>query len=229
MPKAKPAYTNWAIQQLPEVPVTLTNSKPRKIPSRLTQDIVREFLDYNPKTGVFLWRWRSIEWFDPDGWKGPLRSQCSFNSRFAGKQAFTRKQKSSTNTGYYCYGCMLGETHSAQRVAFMWMTGRWPSEIDHIDRDGTNNRWSNLREVTRSENRRNVWRIRSFKGKPLKFKHAGVKSLTNGTFQARIAVNKRMIYLGAYPTIKQAIVARQEAERRYGFAPANKRHGAAVS
>jgi len=33
----------------------------------LTQDIVRELLDYDPATGAFTWKWRDIKWFKADG------------------------------------------------------------------------------------------------------------------------------------------------------------------
>ena len=36
------------------------------------------------------------------------------------------------------------------------MTGDWPKEmLDHINRNPADNRWCNLREVTRAENRLN--------------------------------------------------------------------------
>lgn len=48
-----------------------------------------------------------------------------------------------------------GQIHLfSHHVAFVWMSGRYPSLVDHIDGDKANNRWANLREVSVSENTR---------------------------------------------------------------------------
>jgi hypothetical protein len=42
-----------------------------------------------------------------------------------------------------------GKTHKAHRLAWVYMAGDSPPpQIDHIDRDATNNAWSNLRDGT---------------------------------------------------------------------------------
>ena len=40
-----------------------------------------------------------------------------------------------------------GKTHTAHRLAWFWTHGYWPTEIDHINRDRTDNRLANLRDV----------------------------------------------------------------------------------
>ncbi len=52
---------------------------------------------------------------------------------------------------------MIGKrAYLAYRLAWLYMTGKYPvDEIDHIDKDHSNDKWSNLRVASRSENERN--------------------------------------------------------------------------
>ncbi len=46
-----------------------------------------------------------------------------------------------------------GKLFWTHRLAWLYMTGEWPQQyIDHIDRDPSNNRWTNLRDVSQSQN-----------------------------------------------------------------------------
>jgi hypothetical protein len=91
-----------------------------------------------------------------------------------------------------------GQRQYAHRLAFLWMTGRWPAEIDHINGNTLDNRWANLREATRSENNMNRApdpnRGASFH-KP------------SGLWQAYIKKNGRQIALGYFKTAEEAHAA----------------------
>ena len=78
--------------------------------------------------------------------KGPLRNQRSWNAKHAGKPALDTPRDKRTG-GQYLYGMIEGEPHVAHRVAFLWMDGAWPKEPRHINEDGTDNRWENLRDA----------------------------------------------------------------------------------
>lgn len=57
--------------------------------------------------------------------------------------------------GYLVVG-IDSKLYRAHRVIWLYKTGYWPkNDIDHIDRDKANNRFSNLRDVTRAENKQN--------------------------------------------------------------------------
>ena len=55
------------------------------------------------------------------------------------------------HSGYVCINLNYTQ-YSAHRLAWLYTYGYLPKEIDHKDRDKANNKISNLRSVTRSEN-----------------------------------------------------------------------------
>jgi hypothetical protein len=182
----------------------------------LTAAIAREFLRYVPETGQLFWKTRDVKWFKPYRRRASrnhsifvtctAQQRCdSWNRRFAGKQA-----------GNVCDGHVvvpLFGTQQAGRLIFLMMEGRWPEYVDHKDRDGLNNRWSNLREVTSSLNSRN-------RSLPSNNK-TGVIGVHWDTgeqlYRAKIVVAGRWINLGRYAKLEDAVAARKEAERVYDF------------
>jgi hypothetical protein len=98
------------------------------------------------------------------------------------------------------------QLHRAHRLAWLYMTGAWPqNHIDHIDGDQFNNRFANLRDVTRTVNMQNRRRAQSNNRLGLQ----GV-SAWGSRFKARLDGSK----LGAFDTPEEAHAAYLDAKRR---------------
>jgi hypothetical protein len=98
----------------------------------LTQKRLKEVLQYDPDTGVFLWK----KQINPRGKVGQVAG-C-VRSR-----------------GYRTIG-IDGNRYYSGRLAWYYMTGSWPPhQIDHKDRDKSNDLWENLRLATESQNKMN--------------------------------------------------------------------------
>lgn len=95
------------------------------------------------------------------------------------------------------------KTFLEHRLCFYYINGRWPTEIDHIDRDKQNNAWTNLRECTRSENNRNK-------------NHVGVHwyKQTN-KWRAEIKVPGKTYHLGYFTDRDEALQVRKQAELQF--------------
>lgn len=178
---------------------------------KLTAEIARELLRYDPETGKLFWRERDRKWFVS------VNAVDKFNGRFAGKEAFTN------NTGRALSTTLLRKTFSAHRVIWLMETGSWPeNEIDHINHDPLDNRWVNLREATRSENMKNQsLRKTSTSGT------IGVHfAKDRGLWKATIMGTSKREFLGHYKEKPMAIKARKQAEVKYGY---HENHGKKVA
>ena len=151
---------------------------------RLTRARLRELLHYNEETGEIRW------------WKRAGKELCLGNVA----------------------GCVririLGRTYRAHQLAWLYMTGRWGRPmIDHRDGDPTNNRWSNLRRATASQNAANSRRPRD--------NSSGYKGVFlcrgSGRWRARVGKGGRKIHLGTFDTPEAAHAAYVVAARKlYG-------------
>src|SRR5712664_3026918 len=123
----------------------------------LTAERLRELLNYDPETGIFRW--------------DVVRRGCGI-----GKEAGT-----SVSAGYRQIS-IDRRAYSEHRLARLYVHGHWPlDEIDHINGVRDDNRLSNLRQATRSENAQNQRRAQSRS----KIGILGV-TLHRGKFQAQI-------------------------------------------
>lgn len=159
----------------------------------LTAGRVRELFDYNPDTGVFVWKVRP------------------------GQRVHVGDVAGSANRDGYRYVSIGDRLYMEHRLAWLHVHGVWPAnQIDHRDLDRSNNRIANLREATNAQNKqnqRNAYRNNLSSGV------LGV-SRRSGGWMARIRLNGHSHCLGTFPTIEQARDAYLEAKRElHPFAP----------
>lgn len=151
----------------------------------MSQERLREILDYNPETGDFTW-------------KIQLSSKTTI-----GKVAGSIKESG------YIYIRINGQDYLAHKLAWFYMHGEW-IRIDHKNSHGSANWLSNLRPATSQENNRNsTVHFNSISG------IKGVYQIPSGSYCARIVVDGQFIHLGTYKTIGEAQNARQTAAKQY--------------
>lgn len=154
---------------------------------------VREALSYDVETGKFIWRKRSD-------------MTATWNIRYAGTQAGW------FDVHGYIIITIKYVDYRAHRLAWLIIHGLWPkNEIDHINGDPADNRLSNLREATSSQNKMNVKRRVD--------NTSGVKGVSwdrsRNVWAAYVKVYGKKKHLGRFQTIELAKQARNTAAREY--------------
>jgi hypothetical protein len=156
---------------------------------KLNQQELREYLNYNPTTGIFTWLKKT-------------GIKCKIN---IGSEAGTTNENG--------YGCITikGKPIRTNRAAWIYMNGPISPGIiiDHEDRNPANNRIDNLRPVTPCQSSYNT-RKRSHN----KSGYKGVRRKRN-KWQATIVYNKKAISLGVYSTPEEAYAAYCAASIKY--------------
>lgn len=117
------------------------------------------------------------------------------------------------STKGYIFGMYNKNQYYAHRLVWAWVTGKDPGtkEVDHIDRNRTNNSPFNLRLVDAGEQPRNT---SVYKNNTLGIK--GVRKLPRcASYQARIRVNGKLLNLGCFPTTEEAAKAYAKAAALY--------------
>lgn len=150
----------------------------------LTQARLKELMSYDPNTGIFI------------------REQ---------NRGKTMKGSIAGTTRHDGYVTVFidGHRYLTHRLAWLYMTGEWPETvIDHIDRNPSNNSFSNLRDVSQSVNMQNIREPRSFGTSGRLGAHK-----FRGGFLARIVVFGEVVHLGWYETADEAHAAYLEAKR----------------
>lgn len=154
---------------------------------QITQAELKNRLSYNEATGVFTWNIRSNPRMRPDKVAGYAKP-----------------------TGYVLIK-LRGKNYLAHRLAWLYVHGHFPDrDIDHIDRNPNNNRISNLRLATATQNSGN--RNLAISNK------SGYRGVSYNTiarkYYAHATEQGRRYYLGTFDTPQEAsevVEARRKA------------------
>ena len=148
---------------------------------------LRDALSYDPITGSFIW-------------KNPIRA--ALKGRIAG----------CINGFGYRVIRVEGKDFYAHRLAWLYVTGKWPKTIlDHIDGNPDNNAFVNLREATKAANGANRGKqannTTGFKGVRKHFRK----------WVAQITIDGVNTYLGIFDSPEEASAAYElAAKQEYG-------------
>lgn len=152
----------------------------------ICQSRLQQVLYYNQETGVFVNKIR--------------RSNCHIG-----------KQAGCINASGYIKIAIDGQQYLGHRLAWLYMYGEIPEQIDHVNGNRSDNRISNLRPCNQALNTQNIRTAHCDNSCGL----LGVEFIKDsGRYRARIMVNGKAKHLGCFTTA-------QEAHRAYLIAKAN--------
>lgn len=156
----------------------------------ITKAVAEQVLSYSPATGAFIWK---------------VTSGRAVAGRAAGH----------TCTRGYVHIWVKGKLYRAHRLAFLIMTGKWPTYgVDHINGTKNDNRWENLRDVPDAINIQNKHRPKG--GRKHSYLPLGVSICPDSQirpYRAKVQVEGRVIHLGLFETPELAHKAYLEAKR----------------
>lgn len=160
----------------------------------LTQELLKDWLSYNPETGIFIWK-------------------KHFRHYKVGKKA-----------GFFTHNYVdiwfppTKKQYRAHQLVWLYVYGKWPEYcLDHINRNPSDNRLNNLRDCPPYLNAHNVTAVNTKPGN-----YTGVSKIKSGksyVYGARIQVQGKSKFLGCFKTPEEASEAYQEAKK--AFLPKN--------
>lgn len=143
-------------------------------------ELLRVF-KYDPKDGLLTWR------TDPGGGGKKIGDRAGNDNRVTYR----------------------GRAYIPTSIIWKILHDEEPEMVDHRDRDHSNNRETNLRAATRTQNNQNK-SVRIDSG-------TGVRGVRfhRGRYWAGITANGDRVDLGTFDTLEEAAEIRQQAERQY--------------
>lgn len=148
---------------------------------------IAQYMSYNPTTGDLMW-------IAPvKNLKTPLHTPLT-----------------ATPTKQYIAIKFKGKSYLGHRVAWFLHTGEQPSEtIDHINEDGSDNRFLNLRIATISQNNCNRSKTRANTSG-----YKGVVKTGHSSWQATICKDRKSTHLGTFSSPELAYEAYCQAAEK---------------
>ena len=138
-------------------------------------DLIRQRISYDPETGIF--------------------------TRIKKIAKYKENTPVGCKAGRYLQVNSAGKRFRGHQLAWFFVYGYIPKEIDHINGDGMDNRIANLREVTHQENCHN---LRS----PPKHNKTGFLGVSyykaGNKFSSYITINRKKKHLGYFHTAEEA-------------------------
>lgn len=162
--------------------------------TELNQKRLKELLDYDTSTGVFT-------------------NKTTRGNRAKKGAACGTLSKARSSGKPYLAVMLEGKKYYLHRLAYLYMVGKYPRQVNHINGNGLDNSWENLREVCNQGNQRNR--------KKAKNNSSGVTGVTwckqRKKWEAQIMVDRKCKHLGRFANFDDAVAARKKAELEYGF------------
>ena len=160
----------------------------------ITQNYLKSILDYDHDTGAFTWI--------VNRGKARIGDKLGCIGDGGGGKKYLRT-------------CLSGKEYKLHRLAWLYVHGENPKEIDHMNGDGTDNRIVNLRPANRFINNKNSRK-----------RHDNLSGFTGVSWYGRlnkwqvcIGFNDKQIYLGLFDSLLDAVCARKNGERAYDYHP----------
>lgn len=156
----------------------------------LTQAKLKEVLEYNQESGVFI--------------------RKTFSGNYAGGKAKIGQIAGSVDERGYIRIRVCGKKYRAHRLAWMYVYGEMPAGIDHINGIKSDNRICNLRPATQVENSQN----RAVHSKNTTG-YAGVYFYKQTQkYKAQIGFNNKRYAIGYFETPEEAYKAYLQAKAK---------------
>ena len=153
----------------------------------ITQQTLKEYLQYNQYTGEFTW----------------IKNPGTNITIGAVAGCFDSKG--------YIKITILGSQTYGHRLAFLYMDGVIPTMVDHIDGNPSNNKYINLRATTHSGNMRNS----SISGRNTTGVKGVSWNSRYQKYKVQITIEGKQRGLGYYSSLGEATKVIKEARERY--------------